>query len=238
MGELLRDKGIWAAAAVCLASFVLGLPFELVKPPLKAGAFLELYGKALESQIVLFCIPIVSVLPVGAVFVRESQGGFIRLYISRISRMEYIRRRVSLVYWGGVLPFFLSGSLFLAGCFLFFYPLELVGEISWNAVFDALRLLGRICLVGGIFAEVSGIFAAVFRNYYMAYGLPFVCYYLLVIVKERYLPGMYALYPGEWMAVEGYWGADGSGIWWLLLAVTAALAAGHGLCLYGRLWEL
>ena len=238
MGELMREKSIWASSAACLAAFILGVPFQLVEPPLETGMFLKLYEQALSTQLVLFCIPVVSVLPVGAVFVKEAQNGFIRFYITRIGRIEYIRRKTAQVYVGGVIVVLTAGAVFLAGCFLFLYPLELVGGISMGELFNAALLLFRICLVGGIVAQMAGIFAVVFQNFYMAYGLPFVCYYLLVIVKERYLPEMYALYPGEWVAFREYWGADKSGIWWTLVLCSLALWGVHGILLYRRLKDI
>ena len=238
MDELLREKGLWAAALLGFIAIVIGLPLNQMEAPLPAGTFLQVYQEALGTQMVLFCIPIVSVLPVGAVFVRESTSGFLRLYISRIGRMEYIRKKTLQVYLGGVLPFCFAGALCGLGCFLFLYPLELAEEIAAEEIWKAVFLLLRICLVGGILAEVSGIFAALFGNFYMAYGLPFVCYYLLVILKERYLPGMYALYPGEWVAVGQYWGVDGRGIWWLLGSVSVAAGLLHGAVLYARLKEV
>ena len=137
-----------------------------------------------------------------------------------------------------MLPFFFAGILGALVCFLSLYPLELKGEIAAADFWKAALLLLRICLIGGITAEVSGIFAALSRNYYMAYGLPFVCYYLLVILKERYLPDMYAMYPGEWIALEQSWGADGSGIWWLLGMFSLAMGLLHELVLYVRLKEI
>ena len=122
--------------------------------------------------------------------------------------------------------------------FLFVYPLELQGEMDWEKLLEIARILLRTALAGGIVAELSGIFAAVFMNYYMAYGLPFVCYYLLVILKERYFPQMYAMYPAEWMVSKQDWGADGSGIWMFLAAFSAALMLLHGLALYIRLREI
>ena len=92
--------------------------------------------------------------------------------------------------------------------------------------------------MGGILAELSSSFAALFQSYYMAYGLAFVCYYLLIILKERYLPELYAMYPVEWILCEENWGSDGSGIWIFFLAFTMAAVLLHGLLLYERIREL
>ena len=230
MRELLWEKGIWAAIFACLVVFVLGLPFQQIEPPLAAGTFLKFYEQALGTQAVLFCIPIVSVLPVGAVFVKESKGGFLKFYISRIDRIEYIRRKTAQVYLGGVLPLLTAGIIFLAGCFLFLYPLELVGEIGAEELVSAALLLLRICL-----ATSKSVVPPSMKTVSPFSGMPFVCYYLLVIIKERYLPGMYTLYPGEWAAYQEYWGPDGSGIWWMLGMCSAALWGVHGALLYGKL---
>ena len=222
----------------CFVAILAAIPFSKMELPLASGAFLQYYKTALASQGILFLIPIISVLPEGAVYVKESSNGFLKLYITRISRMDYIKRKIFLIYAGGFLPFFVAGILAFLFSFLVFYPLELKGVIEREGVWEVLFLLLRICLVGGITAEISGIFAAVFRNYYMAYGLPFVCYYLLIILKDRYLPDLYALYPGEWVVPKQDWGMNGMGIWVFFLVFSAAVCLLHGLLLHHRLKEI
>lgn len=238
MGELWKDKVFWLATLVCFCTAVFGILFSVPEFPLPAGSFLKLYEASLRSQTVLFLLPIISVLPAGASYVKERSGGFLKMYITRISRMDYIKRKTFLVYGGGFFPFFLAGGAALILSFLIFYPMELKAAILWEEVWGSCRLLFRVCLTGGLMAEISGFFAAVFCNYYMAYGLPFVCYYLLIILKERYLPGMYAMYPAEWILAQEKWGTGGNGIWMFFLLFTAAAFLLHGLALYGRLREI
>lgn len=238
MKELLREKGLWASSLLCFLALLIGFPFYQMEVPLAAGSFVKLYQTALNTQMVLFLIPIASVLTVGAVYVRESSSGFLRVYITRISRMEYIRKKTLQIYAGGFLPFLFAGLMGLLLCFLAVYPLELQGEVPWESIWEVLRLLLRICLMGGILAEISGIFAAVSRSYYMAYGLPFVCYYMLIILKERYFTEMYAMYPAEWMKCEHDWGMNSIGIWVFLAAFSLAVMLLHGLLLYNRLQEI
>lgn len=239
MRELWKEKGLWTASLLCFAALLAGFPFyQIEKLPLSAGSFLKFYRDALDTQIVLFVLPAAAVLPMGAVYVKESSSGFLKAYISRISRMEYIRKKTMQVYGGGFLPFFLAGTAGLLLSFLAVYPMEIQGAFPWDDFWEACRFLLRICLVGGILAEVSAIFAAAFRNYYMAYGLPFVCYYMLVILKERYFTEMYAMYPAEWLKCEQDWGVDGSGIWVFLAVFSLTAMLLHGLFLYARLYEI
>ncbi len=238
MKELLQEKGLWIASLICLIAMLIGFPFYKIELPLTTGSFLNFYQTTLDTQLLLFLIPIVAVLPVGAIYVRESSSGFLKLYITRISRMQYIKEKTLQIYAGGFLPFFLAGLFAEILCFLFLYPLELQGTISLESMQTAFAHLLRISLIGGIMAEISGIFAAIFRNYYMAYGLPFVCYYMLIILKERYLPDMYTMYPGEWIAVKQHWGTQGTGIWIFLVVFSLVVMLLNGLLLYTRLQEI
>lgn len=239
MRELMKERSLWIALLLCFLAILAGFPFRSIeKLPLSPGSFIQMYHTALDTQIVLFLLPIAAVLPMGGVYVKESSSGFLRLYISRISQMQYIQRKTLQIYAGGFLPFFLAGIASLLFSFLAVYPLELQGDIPWEPIWKSLRFLLRIALVGGILAEVSGIFAVSFRNYYMAYGLPFVCYYMLIILKERYFTGMYAMYPAEWLKCEQDWGANGWGIWAFLAVFSLALMLLHGLLLYGRLKDI
>lgn len=238
MRELIREKGFWTAVLLTLIGMAAAVPFYQIKLPLETGRFVFFYQSALCSRILGFLLPIAAVLPMGAVYVRDVSGGFLKLYLARISRIEYIRKKTLQIYASGFLTFFAAGVLLLICCIFFLYPLELKGDFPVEGFLDVGAMLLRICLVGGILAEISGIFAALFRNYYMAYGLPFVSYYLLIILKERYLPKVYCLYPIEWINAEQYWGMDGTGIWVFLAVLSGAVVTLHGLLLYYRLQEV
>lgn len=238
MKELLFEKGFWLTALAAFFGIAAGLPVVGIELPLAAGSFLNFFMKALESKVLLFLIPILAVFPMGAVYVRESSGGFIKLYISRMSRMEYIERKLVQIYGAGFLIFFFAGLLLLLVSFMCIYPFEKKGELTMEMVWEALLPLLRVSMAGGILSGISGIFAEVFCNYYMAYGLPFVCYYLLIIIKERYLPRMYAFYPPEWIKCGQYWGVGNSGIWVFLVMLSAVVMLINGLLLHYRLREV
>ncbi|MCI8485393.1 MAG: hypothetical protein HFH41_13805 [Lachnospiraceae bacterium] len=238
MKELLREKGLGPASVLCFLAMAAAFPFYQIELPLNSGSFIKYFQDALSSQIVLFVIPIGAVLPLGAVYVRESSSGFLKSYLTRTSRMAYVKKRTLQIYASGFLPFFYGGISGCFLCFLFLYPLELQGNIPWEVIRETFFLLLRICLTGGILAEISGIFAALFQNYYMAYGLPFVCYYMLIILKDRYFPDMYAMYPAEWIFCKENWGREGMGIWLFFLAFSMMVLLLHSLLLYWRLREI
>lgn len=236
--ELLRDRGLWIAALVAVIGMITGIPFYEMDFPLETGSFIDYFQTAISSKQLFFLIPVVSVLPLGAVYIRDRASSFIKLYIVKISRQDYIRRKVLQIYASGFFVFLFSGGLVLIFCFLFLFPLESKGEWQGEKFTEALKMLLRIALVGGILAEISGIFAGMFQNYYMAYGLPFVCYYILIILKERYLSEMYSMYPVEWIKCEQDWGNNGNGIWFFLLLLSGMTVLLDGLILHYRLREI
>lgn len=238
MKEVLREKSFWIAVLAAFIGIAAGLPLYDMKLPLAAGTFLDLYKKALESKILLFLIPVVAVLPAGAIYVRESSGGFIKFYITRIGRSAYIIKKLLQIYFSGFFIFCFAGLCVFFICFLGMYPLEVKGSIPPDRIWDVLSPLLRISLIGGICSGLSGMFAAAFRNYYMAYGLPFICYYLLIIVHERYLPDLYAIYPLEWIQCEQDWGTENEGIFLFLLLFSAAVMLWNHLLLQHRLQEV
>lgn len=238
MKEILLEKGFWLVVLAAFFGIATGLPVIGIEFPLAAGSFLDYFSKATKTNILMFLIPVLSVFPMGAVYVRESCSGFIKLYISRMSRMEYIKIKLVQIYGAGFLIFFFAGLILLLVSFLCIFPFEKKGELTVEMIWEALLPLLRVSMAGGIMSGLSGLFAEIFCNYYMAYGLPFVCYYLLIIIKERYLPGMYAFYPPEWIKCSQYWGAEKYGIWVFLIMLSAVVMLLNGLLLHYRLREV
>ncbi len=104
MKELFKEKGLWTASLFCLAAMAANLPLDNMKLPLETGSFLIFFSASLDTKTILFLIPAASVLPMGATYVREFSSGFLKLYLVRISRMEYVKRKIIEIF-SGVFPF-------------------------------------------------------------------------------------------------------------------------------------
>lgn len=71
-------------------------------------------------------------------------------------------------------------------------------------------------LSGCLWAMIAAVLAAWSNNRYLAYGGSFVLYYILIILHERYFPGLYCLYPYEWFHPTHEWVFQEQGIRLLL----------------------
>ena len=54
----------------------------------------------------------------------------------------------------------------------------------------------------------------------MAYASPFVLYYVLIILYERYFDTLYVLYPKEWTNPSAFWMWGNAGVVLLLLELS------------------
>ena len=62
--------------------------------------------------------------------------------------------------------------------------------------------LAAIEVNGGLWAVVGMTMSTVMESKYIAYASPFIVYYLLVILYERYFPNAWPLYPKNWLNPE------------------------------------
>lgn len=77
-------------------------------------------------------------------------------------------------------------------------PSEPAGQIGeW--LFPFLDSLLVIFFSGAFWSLVGMVSAAATHSNYMAYAAPFIFYYLLIILCERYMKNCYVLYPKEWL---------------------------------------
>lgn len=157
-------------------------------------------------------LPILAVLPFAGAYVEDVKTKFARFFLIRSSVLGDCL--------GRLLAAFLSGGLsILLGALLLWGGGELVLPLWERRVEGMLptsrERLGEICFLlflnGGLWAVVGMAVSSLMESKYIAYCSPFVLYYLLVILCERYIPDAFLLYPPNWVKPElwpyGVWGA-------------------------------
>ena len=223
---------VFVVAAVFLASAeTLSRAFRS-EGLLDCGFHGRLVLAAVQSDTIVFCLPIVSALPYAASYVDDVKTGFIRLFIHRAGRRGYILgRALGCVVSGGLV---ISLGLLLACCAaaLVFLPREAAPRPGAEdpGAFQALfSVCGRFFLSGGLWALVGMTMSTLMESRYIACGAPFILYYVLIILHERYFDWLYLLYPKTWLfpGAEWSWGV------WSVGPFLLALMAGLTL-LFGR----
>ena len=125
---------------------------------------------------------------------------------------------------------------------LAFTPLEAAVQAGGNGMSGNFSvLMGNLLLFffSGAFWSVTGMtFAALTGSKHMAYASPFVLYYTLIILYERYFNKLYVLYPREWLHPSGAWMYGNTGVIILLTELTIISALGFASCARKRIDQL
>lgn len=228
---------ILAGIAFCGLLFMAGFETILDAARSEDLLFNGFHGKliydALSSDTVLLAVPILCALPYSAAYIDDIKTGFVKLYISRTSRRGYVLGKFTgCLISGGLVP--VIGTLLAYGiAYLVFAPMEAapMEEVETKQWFwDTVYACGRFFLSGGFWAFLGMVMSSQMESKYIAYAAPFVFYYLLIILHERYFTSLYVIDPKGWIWpgeewVYGPWSAAVVNIECMVLAVLCFMAA-------------
>ena len=193
---------------------------------------------ALSSDWVTLALPILCTLPFTTAFVDDIKSGFIKQYLPRSGRAAYIKGKLIACGLSGGLVLILGILLTYGLSALIYTPIELAlgPEETVQPYFAQLLTKTAMLFFSGTFWSLAGFtFAALTMNKYMAYASPFILYYVLIIMNERYFPSIYVLYPKEWLFPSGTWVMGSFGVILLLTELTAIVCIGFSLVAQRRL---
>ena len=174
---------------------------------LLSGAHLSTFLEVLSSDIVTFVVPIFAALSYTTSYLDDMRSGYIKFYLSRGKTGQYIRAKLTACGVSGGLPLALGVLLSYGILSIVFGPMELPpkeGMVVQSAAYSVFRHMVLFFFSGAFWALIGFVLASLTQNKYVAYASPFILYYLLIIVYERYLK-IYCLYPKEWLTPSSYW---------------------------------
>ena len=222
---------LFMAAVIFLSSIDAMTEAFRSEEPLAYGWHGDFILKALDADAITICLPIVCALPYAASFVDDVKTNYLKLYISRTSNRGYILGKAAgcLVSGGAVIVLGLWLAYGVSA--VLFTPLEGPLEPDAEAPEYAMTLLrncGLIFLSGGFWSLFGMTMSALMESMYIAYAAPFIFYYVLIILCERYFTSLYVVYPKAWLSPGEEWamGRWGPALVILELIVVTALCFG------------
>lgn len=154
---------------------------------------------ALRSDTVAPFIPILSVLPFAASYIDDIKSRFARFFLFRTDYTTYLVSRILVCFLSGGLVI-VAGTLLTWGISsLLFLPMEKVAETPSESAALLMKMCMLLFMDGGLWAVVGMTMSTIMESKYIAYASPFILYYLLVILYERYFPKAWLLYPQNWL---------------------------------------
>ncbi|MCH5344545.1 MAG: hypothetical protein J1E64_10945 [Acetatifactor sp.] len=175
---------------------------------IESGYHHSLMMKALSSDGMTMALPILAAIPFTASMVDDVKSGFIKEYLPRTTVRGYIMGKITACVLTGGLVLVLGILTAYIVAALVFTPMEAAIGAGTELSACLRELLEKEILFfcSGAFWSMTGMLSAVLTgSRYMAYASPFVIYYVLIILHERYFEAMHLLYPKEWIAPSGYW---------------------------------
>ncbi|WP_322200361.1 hypothetical protein [Acutalibacter intestini] len=171
--------------------------------------FIVLWCQGVDSILYKMTVPIICTLPYACGWLDDYKGGFFKLALVRGRMRGYI--------WGKFLACGVSGG-----------GVEVLSAWLFCAVKKGQPSdYGLLFLSSAVWAAVAAVLAALSNSKYLAYGGSFVIYYFLIIICERYWPGLYCLYPYEWLSPQHTWVWGNKGVMVLLSGVILVLGLWH-----------
>lgn len=223
------------AAAVLVAGFDAihrAFQSEYLMP---AGFHTQMIRSALRSDTAIPFIPMAAVLPFAGSFVEDVKSKFARFFCIRSGWMGYLGSRLMVCFLSGALTVVCGAILAWGSAALMLLPRSEAGEVERGILTETLWLYA---LSGGFWAVVGLSLSTLMESKYISYASPFVLYYLLVILHERYTPALYVLDPAEWIAQQDRWPFGAIGPAAVVLELTAVFAVIFIIRAEGRLKAL
>lgn len=220
-----------------LSALIPELKDALAGVPLQLPYFssFDYFFQALSGAPLLFCIPIVCTFPYASAFLGEWESGEIRFHLSRTTKGRYIRSKIKSVALSGGMVLIAGIGIAFFLTLILLSPFEMspasvqesVGAdplamqaaqpldnspnpvLLW--VLEISPLMTKYFLSGAFWALLGAFFATISRSRFMAYAAPFVFYYILIILFERYVKDIFLLDPREWVLGQESWPGGGWG---------------------------
>ncbi|MGM9590977.1 MAG: hypothetical protein ACI3V0_12540 [Faecousia sp.] len=162
----------------------------------------ELICTAFSSDTLAAFLPALAAIPLSAGYLEDMK--------SKVSRFSLIRGSYSDYLFGNCIACWLcGGGAVLLGAIsawgittTIFLPLERVLDNPPELGMQIVAQLTLLFLNGGLWAVLGITMSTIMESKYIAYASPFIVYYLLVILYERYFPNAWLLYPKNWLNPE------------------------------------
>jgi len=199
---------------------------------LSFGYHSDLVLNALSGSAMTLAFPILAALPYTAAVADDVKSGYIKEYLPRTTVGKYLSGKVAACAVSGGLALVIGMLLAWGALALAFLPKEAAPIVMGAADGSILPtppspVWGKLLLYfasGALWATVGMLFANLTGSKYMAYASPFVLFYVLIIMYERYFNSLYVLYPKEWLNPSGIWQYGAAGALLVVGELTAILA--------------
>lgn len=162
----------------------------------------ELIFKALSSDTFFSFAPVLAGLPFAANYLEDVKSKFTRFILVRGSYHGYLLGLLFGCWLSGGFALLLGSVSAYGLTALLLLPMERVIDNPPELGVQIILQMTLLFFNGGLWSIIGMTMSTIMESKYIAYASPFIVYYLLVILYERYFPNAWLLYPKNWLDPE------------------------------------
>lgn len=149
----------------------------------------------------------------------DFQSRFYKFYLARMDVGVYIRGKIFGNFIGVTGMILAAGMLGILGIYLLYSPAE-TGTIEWKKELEAwqiiVNMLFTYCIGSMVLSSMAMYFSVAAESVYLAYLIPFVSFFVIYIMNQRFLKEIYYLNPYHWFLIEDYLSHEKLQMWGML----------------------
>lgn len=153
---------------------------------------------SLRDEAAMFAIPIVAAIPFACGILDDISSHFIKELLTRTSKLNYTVAKIIAVLFSAGLAAVMS--IFLFDVTIYIISALTVGSPLLNAEFCTgfLKQSGIYFIYFALWSVMGAVFGTLTDSKCVVYSAPFIFYYILIIIKDRYLYNFDAIDPRMW----------------------------------------
>jgi len=158
--------------------------------------------QALSTDTVSAFLPVLAAIPLAEGYLEDVKSKFARFYLIRRRYSDYLLGHCIACWLCGGGAVLLGAGIAWGITAIAFTPMERIVENPPELGRQIIEQIILLFLNGGLWAVLGMTMSTIMESKYIAYASPFIVYYLLVILYERYFPDVWLLYPKNWLDPE------------------------------------
>lgn len=162
----------------------------------------ELIFEALSSDALSSFAPVLAGIPFAANYLEDVKNKFARFALVRGSYHSYLVGLIIGCWLGGSFALLLGSVSAYSLATLVLLPMERVIDTPPELGTQIAMQMTLLFFNGGLWAVLGMTMSTIMESKYIAYASPFIVYYILVILHERYFPNFWLLSPKNWLKLE------------------------------------
>lgn len=224
--RLLQTKKVWVICGILWLYFVVQALWiyqgAREQQGIARGFWMQAVISILQKKETVVFVSSMSGIIYAASCMEDFQSKFYKFYLARMDVESYMKGKIIGNLVGVTAVICVAAVLWILAIYLLYEPME-TGKIENQRVIEAWQKIVNILITycGGclVLSSMAMFFSLTVESVYIAYLTPFVAFFVIYIINQRFLNEIYYLNPYNWFLIEDYLGKEKLRIWGMLFLI-------------------